>query len=145
MMADGRWRTADGKADGGRREADMVENASLSDYLFEVRRGATPERLGSGFGIGALLTGVGLLLGPVYAGVTGLGAAIAGICIWARVNQIGDSLLDPSFGSAPTVKAKRLRLVGILALGVAAIGTLVFLYAFFVRFLFGGTIGTTGM
>jgi hypothetical protein len=123
----------------------MVENASLSDYLFEVRRGASPERLGSGFGVGALLTGVGLLLGPAYAGVTGLGVAIASICAWARLNQIGDSLLDARFGAEQPARAKRLRAFGYLALGIAAVGGLLFLYAFFVRFLFGTTIGTTGM
>jgi hypothetical protein len=108
----------------------MTENASLSDYLLELRRGGTPERLASAMGVGALCAAVGVYLGPKFAGLTGLGLAIAGVCAWARLGQIADSRMDGRFDAAQPESARRLRLIGVLALGVAALGTLVFMYSF---------------
>src|ERR1019366_5544345 len=82
-----------------RRRRSMTENASLSDYLFELRRGTAPARLGMAIGVGALFVVVGLFLGPRFAGLTGLGLAIAGVCAWARLNQIADSMMDGRFGA----------------------------------------------
>jgi hypothetical protein len=108
----------------------MTENASLSDYLLELRRGATPERLAVAMGIGTLCTAVGLYRGPVFVGLTGLGLGIIGVCAWARLNQIADSVMDGRFGAEQPARARRLRGVGAVALGIAALGTLVFLYSF---------------
>ena len=108
----------------------MTENASLSDYLFELRRGTAPARLGMAIGVGALFVVVGLFLGPRFAGLTGLGLAIAGVCAWARLNQIADSMMDDRFGAQQPARAVRLRALGVVALGLGAVGTLVFLYSF---------------
>jgi hypothetical protein len=108
----------------------VTENASLSDYLLELRRDATPERLVGAAGLGVLSAAVGLYLGPGFAGLTGLGLAIAGVCAWARLNQIADSKLDSRFDVEQPASARTLRSIGVLALGVAALGALLFMYSF---------------
>jgi hypothetical protein len=108
----------------------MTENASLSDYLFELRRGTAPARLRMAIAVGALFVVVGLFLGPRFAGLTGLGLAIVGVCAWARLNQIADSMMDGRFGAQQPARAGRLRALGVVALGIGAVGTLVFLYSF---------------
>jgi hypothetical protein len=108
----------------------MTENASLSDYLLELRRGTTPERLATAAGVGALCATVGVYLGPSFAGLTGLGLAVAGVCAWARLNQIADSKMDGRFDVEQPPSARRLRSIGVLALGVAALGALLFMYSF---------------
>ena len=113
----------------------MIENASLSDYLLELRRDATPERLVGAAGLGVLGAAVGLYLGPGFAGLTGLGLAIAGVCAWARLNQIADSKLDGRFDSQPPASARQLHLVGVLALGIGALGGLLFFYSIAFRFV----------
>jgi len=117
----------------------MTDNASLSDYLFEFRRTTAPARLILAIWIGALSMVAGLLLGARFTGLTGLGLAIAGACAWARLNQIADSLLDGGFATQPSSRAGRLRAAGVAALGVGALGTLLFFYSFVIRFLFGAT------
>jgi hypothetical protein len=113
----------------------MTENASLSDYLLELRHGTTPERLAAATGIGALSALVGLYLGPSFAGLTGLGLAVAGVCAWARLNQIADSKMDGRFDSRPPASARQLHWVGVLALGIGAIGGLLFFYSIAFRFV----------
>jgi hypothetical protein len=108
----------------------MTENASLSDYLMQLRRGGTPERLASAVGVGVLCAAVGVYLGPKFAGLTGLGLAIAGVGAWARLGQIADSRMDGRFDAEPPASARHLRLIGVLALGVAAVGALLFMYSF---------------
>ena len=108
----------------------MTENASLSDYLLELRRGTTPERLAMATGLGALSALVGVYLGPKFVGLTGLGLAIAGVCAWARLNQIADSKMDSRFDVEEPARGRQLRSIGVLALGVAALGALVFMYSF---------------
>jgi hypothetical protein len=108
----------------------MTENASLSDYLMELRRGATAERLGMAIGAGTLIAVVGLFMGPHFAGLTGLGLAITGVCAWARLNQIADSRMDGRFDAQQPASARQLRAVGVVALGIGALGALLFLYSF---------------
>jgi hypothetical protein len=108
----------------------MTENASLSDYLSELRHKATAERLVMATGLGILCGAVGVYLGPRFAGLTGLGFAIAAVCSWARLNQIADSMMDGRYGAQQPSSAGKLRAVGVLALGLAALGMLVFLYSF---------------
>lgn len=115
--------------------------ASLSDYLFLLRRGARPGRLMLAIGIGSLVCAVGLYRGPKFAGLTGLGVAVAGVCSWARLNQLADSSMDGAFGAAQSRQAKQLRAAGIAALGIGAAGSLLFLYSLAVRFVFGGATG----
>jgi hypothetical protein len=117
----------------------MTENASLSDYLYELRRSAAPARLRLAIGIGALCTLAGLILGPRLLGLTGLGLSIAGISGWARLNQVADSMMGGGFMAQTPTRAKQLRAAGIAALGVGAIGTLLVLYSFAARFLHGAT------
>ena len=117
----------------------MYENASLSDYLFELRRRANPARLGVAIGTGLLFTLVGLLLGPLFLGLTGLGLAIAGVSAWARFNQVADSMMGGGFIAQSPPRARQLRAAGIAALGVGAVGALLVLYSFVIRFLFGAT------
>lgn len=117
----------------------MSENASLSDYLFEFRRDTAPARLGMAIGIGALFVMAGLLLGPRFLGLTGLGLAIAGVSMWARLNQVADSMMGGGFTAQTPARARQLRAAGIAALGLGAIGTLIVLYAFVIRFLHGAT------
>ncbi len=114
----------------------MTENASLSDYLLELRRGATAERLAIAMGLGTLSAAVGLYLGPMFAGLTGLGLAIAGVCAWARLNQIADSKMHDAFAAEAPAAARQLRRVGVLGLAVGAVGGLLFLYSFVFRFVF---------
>ena len=117
----------------------MTEDESLSGYLFELRRRAAPARLVGATGSGTLLVAVGLFLGPRYTGLTGLGLAIAGVGAWARVNQVADSMLDGDFSARPPARARRLRTAGIAALGAGAVGALLFVYSFVIRFLHGAT------
>jgi hypothetical protein len=117
----------------------MTENASLSDYLFELRRSAAPARLRLAIGIGALFTLAGLILGPLFLGLTGLGLSIAGVSAWARLNQAADSMMGGGFIAQTPTRARQLRAAGIAALGLSAIGTLLILYAFVIRFLHGAT------
>jgi hypothetical protein len=117
----------------------MTENASLSDYLFELRRGTAPARLGMAIGVGVLFVVVGLFLGPRFAGLTGLGLAIAGVCAWARLNQIADAMMDGRFVAPQPARGRQLRAVGVAALGVGAVGTLLFLYSFLARFVLVST------
>jgi hypothetical protein len=113
----------------------MAENATLSDYLFEFRRAVAPTHLALLIGVGAIAAAGGLLLGPKFAGLTGIGLAIAGVSIWARFNQIADSMLDDRFGSPQPMRAGPLRAAGTAGLTVGAVGTLLFLYSFFARFV----------
>jgi hypothetical protein len=108
----------------------MTENASLSDYLSELRQKATAERLAMAMGLGACCAAVGVYLGPMFVGLIGLGLAVSGVSAWARLNQIADSMMDGRFGAEQPARAKNLRAVGVLALGLAALGTLVCLYSF---------------
>jgi hypothetical protein len=117
----------------------MAENASLSDYLFELRRSAAPARLNLAIGVGAVFTLAGLMLGPRFIGLTGLGLATAGVSTWARLSQLADSMMDGGFIAQPPPRARQLRAAGNAALGVGAIGTLLVLYSFVIRFLFGAT------
>ena len=117
----------------------MSENASLSDYLYELRRSAAPARLRLAIGIGALFTLAGLILGPLFLGLTGLGLSIAGVSAWARFNQVADSMMGGGFTAQTPARARQLRTAGIAALGLGAIGTLIVLYAFVIRFLHGAT------
>ena len=117
----------------------MTENASLSDYLFELRRVVAPARLSLAIGVGALLASIGLFLGPRLVGLTGLGLAIAGVCGWARLNQVADSMMDGRFGAQPPARSRQLRAAGVVALGIGAVGTLLFFYSFVIRFLSGST------
>jgi hypothetical protein len=117
----------------------MSDNASLSDYLFEFRRRAAPARLAMAMGFGTLFVLVGLFLGPLFLGLTGLGLAIAGVSAWARLNQIADSMMDGSFSALPPARARQLRATGVMALGIGAVGALLFFYSFIIRFLFGAT------
>jgi hypothetical protein len=117
----------------------MTENASLSDYLFELRRNASAARLGTAIGIGTIIVVTGLLLGPRFAGVTGLGLAIAGVCAWARLNQMADATMDGAFVARPPSRVRQLRAAGVAGLGVGAVGALLFFYSFVIRFLFGAT------
>src|ERR1039457_5046320 len=121
----------------------MTENASLSDYLFELRRGAAPARLDLAIGAGSLLASIGLFLGARLVGLTGLGLAIAGVCGWARLNQVADSMMDGRFGvpigAQQTARGRQLRAAGVVALGIGAVGALLFFYSFAIRFLFGST------
>jgi hypothetical protein len=117
----------------------MAENASLSDYLFELRRSAAPARLGVAIAIGALGTVAGFLLGPRFVGLTGLGLAIAGVSTWARLNQIADSLMGGGFTAQPPLRTRQLRGASVVALSLGAIGTLLVLYSFVTRFLHGAT------
>ena len=108
----------------------MTENASLSDYLLELRRGTTPERLAMAMGLGTLSAAAGLYCGPKFNGLTGLGLAVFGVCAWARLNQTADSKMDVRFDVEQPASAGRLRFIGALALGVAALGALLFMYSF---------------
>jgi len=117
----------------------VAENASLGDYLFELRRRAAPARLDAGIGAGTLLAALGLFLGPRFAAVSGLGLAVAGVCAWARINQVADSKMDASFGAEPPARGRPLRALGVVALGVAAVGTLIFFYSLASRFVHGAT------
>lgn len=119
----------------------MNENASLSDYLFELRRAVTPGRLMTAIGLGALCVAVGLFRGALFAGLTGFGLAIAGVCAWARLNQIADAAMDGRFSAQQPARARQLRAVGVVALGLGAVGTLLFLYSFVFRVV----LVTTGM
>jgi hypothetical protein len=119
----------------------MTENASLSDYLFELRRSAAPARLGAAIGVGVFFIGAGLGLGPRYAGLAGLGVAISGVCAWARLNQIADAQLSERFDAQLPAPGRRLRAVGVVALGAAAVGGLLFLYSIAAPFV----LKTTGM
>jgi hypothetical protein len=119
----------------------MTENATLSDYLFVFRRAVAPGRLALLIGVGAIVTASGLLLGPKFAGLTGLGLAIFGVCTWARLNQIADATLDGRFTSPQPPRAGPLRAAGAAGLTVGAAGILLFLYSFFARFV----LLTTGM
>jgi hypothetical protein len=112
----------------------MIENASLSDYLFELRRGAPRDRLGVAIFAGFALVIIGGILGPLYAGLTGLGCALIGISAWALLNQVADAM-DGRFEGAQSSGARRIRLAGIAALGLAAVGTLLLLTSFFFRFI----------
>ena len=107
----------------------MTGNSSLSDYLFELRRNAPAARLQLAIGGGAILVVAGLLLGPHFAALTGLGCAVAGICTWALVNQAAD-MMNSRFSAESSSSARWLRIAGIAALGVAAIGALLFMYSF---------------
>lgn len=113
----------------------MIENASLSDYLSELRRGATAERLSIAMGLGALTAAVGVYLGPMFVGLIGLGLAVAGVAAWARLGQLADSRMGDRFDSSPPASSRQLRLAGALALGIAAIGGLLFFYSFAFRFV----------
>ena len=117
----------------------MAENASLSDLLFELRRRATPARLTAALTAGAVAAATGLVLGPRFVALTGLGLATFGVGAWARLNQVADSMMDGTFAAASTTSARRLRGAGVAALCVAAVGTLLFLYSFAIRFLSGST------
>jgi len=117
----------------------MADNATLSDYLFELRRGTSPARLDMAIGGGVLVTSAGIFLGPHFVALTGLGLAVAGVATWARLNQVADSMMDGGFIAQPPPRARQLRAAGIVALGVGAIGTLLTLYSFVIRFLFGAT------
>jgi hypothetical protein len=119
----------------------MTENASLSDYLSELRQKATAERLAIAMGLGACCAAVGVFMGPMFVGLIGLGLAVSGVSAWARLNQIADSRLGDRFDSQQPAASKQLRLVGVLALAVAGIGGLLFLYSFAFRFV----INTKGM
>lgn len=119
----------------------MNEQPSLSDYLFELRRRATPSRLATAIGVGAFFTATGLFLGAHFVGLTGLGLAVAGICAWARLNQIADSSMDDRFTAGQSARGRRLRAVGVGALGVSAVGALLFLYSF----VFHTVLVATGM
>jgi len=113
----------------------MTENASLSDYLFELRRGAAPSQLSMAMALGALSAAVGFFMGPMFAGLIGLGLSVTSVSAWARLNQIADSMMDGGFGAEQPARARQLRAVGIVALGVAALGGLLFLYSFVFRFV----------
>jgi hypothetical protein len=117
----------------------MTENASLSDYLFELRQHATPARLGMAIGAGAVTAAAGLVLGPRFTAMTGLGLAVAGVCAWARVGQMTDAMMDGSFGAQLPERARRLRALGVAALGIGALGALLFFYSLAIRFLSGST------
>lgn len=119
----------------------MTENASLSDYLSELRHKATGERLAIAMGLGVSCAAIGMYLGPMFVGLMGLGLAVSGVAAWARLNQIADSRMGDSFGSQQPTGSRQLRLVGVLALTVAGIGGLLFLYSFAFRFV----INTKGM
>lgn len=119
----------------------MTENASLSDYLSELRHRATAERLVMAMGIGALCAAVGVYLGPMFVGLIGLGLAVAGVSAWARLNQIADTRMGELFDSKQPATSKQLRLVGVLALAIAGVGGLLFLYSFAFRFV----VNTKGM
>ena len=112
----------------------MTDNASLSDYLFELRRGAPRERLIIAIGLGAAMVSTGLFLGPAYAGLSGLGCAVVGVSSWAWLNQLADAT-DNKFEVQIPGRVRRLRFAGIAALGLAAIGTLLLLTSFFFRFV----------
>jgi hypothetical protein len=113
----------------------MTENATLSDYLSELRRRATAERLSVAMGLGALSAAVGLYLGPMFVGLIGLGLAVTGVSAWARLNQLADSRMDGRFDSKPPASSRSLRIVGVLALTLGGIGGLLFLYSFAFRFV----------
>jgi hypothetical protein len=117
----------------------MAENASLSDYLFELRRSAAPGRLRLAIAFGALFTVAGLILGGIFLGLTGFGLSIAGVSAWARLNQIADSMMGGEFIAQNPARARRLRATGLAALGLGAIGALIVLYAFVTLFLHGAT------
>ena len=117
----------------------MAEEVSLSDYLFKLRRDAASAHLGIAIGSGVLTAAGGLLLGPRFTGLTGLGLAVAGVCAWARVGQMTDSMMDGRFGAPPPERARRLRALGVVSLGVGAVGALLFFYSIAIRFLSGST------
>jgi hypothetical protein len=119
----------------------MTDNASLSDYLSELRHKATAERLATAMGLGACCAAVGVYLGPMFVGLIGLGLAVSGVSAWARLNQIADSQMSDRFDSQQPAGSRQLRLVGVLALTIAGIGGLLFLYSFAFRFV----INTKGM
>jgi len=119
----------------------MTENASLSDYLSELRHKATAERLAIAMGVGAFCAAVGVYLGPLFVGLIGLGLAVTGVSAWARLNQIADSRMGDSFDSKQPAGSRQLRLVGVLALTAAGVGGLLFLYSFAFRFV----VNTKGM
>jgi len=117
----------------------MTENGSLGDYLFELRRTASPARLAFGIATGTILLAAGLILGPHFTAVTGLGLAMAGVGAWARLNQAADAKMDGSFGAQPPVPARRLRAAGAAGLAAGAVGALLFFYSIVIRFLSGAT------
>ena len=107
----------------------MTGNSSLSDYLFELRSRAPVPRLQLAIGAGAILVVAGFLLGPRFAALTGLGCAVAGVCTWAWVNQAAD-MMNSAFSAESSSGARWLRIAGIAALGVAAVGALLLMYSF---------------
>ena len=110
----------------------MIENASLSDYLLEFRRGAPRERLLLAIGLGAAIAATGAFLGAEYASLSGLGCAVAGVSAWALLNQMAD-VVDNKFEPVIPAKVRRLRLAGIAGLAIAALGVLLVLTSFFFR------------
>jgi hypothetical protein len=113
----------------------MPENVSLSDYLAKLRLRAAPKHLSLAMSVGIVCTALGLYMGAAFFGVTGLGLAVAGDSMWARLNQIADSVMDARFDAEQLARPRRLRTAGVLALGLSVIGVLLFLNSFFLHLL----------
>jgi hypothetical protein len=106
----------------------MAENSSLSDYLYDLRRSAPPAGLRAAIGAGGALAVLGVVLGPRFAAMTGLGCAVAGVCTWAWANQAADAT-HVGFSAEASRGARWLRAAGIAALGVAGVGALLLFYS----------------
>jgi hypothetical protein len=101
----------------------MQDNSSLSDYLVVLKREGAPQRLELIAWIGGAIVVLGLIMGPRFAPLTGLGLAILGLGAWARLQQLAESAaLHP--GSRQHARTHGYRLLATAALGLAAAGAL---------------------
>jgi hypothetical protein len=102
----------------------MQDNSSLSDYLAVLKREGAPQRLALFAWIGGAVVVLGLIMGPRFAPLTGLGLATLGLCAWARLQQLADSAA-PHLENAHDLRTHGYRLLATTALVLAAAGALV--------------------
>jgi hypothetical protein len=102
----------------------MRDSSSLTDYLIVLKREGAPRQLALFASIGGAVAMLGLIMGPRFAPLTGLGLATLGLCAWARLHQLADSGAA-QFKDAHDARARGYRLLATAALLLAAAGALV--------------------